>query len=316
MKNILSIAGIFVMVMITSQNISAKDSEKIISHAKSESFDISLIKEKLESKADNVLPVDIEIKMLEELESFKLGRFLLENKGLNGYWTSYIILYAPLKSNLSTMESWLINDAPIIKATRERFYIFRRLLQQNLKSNSKIASIPCGTMDDLLGLDYRNKAGVQIVGIDLDDASLELARENARKYSNDNVEFYKKDAWNLGLTDEFDIITSNGLNIYEPDDDRVIELYKGFYNALKKDGILLSSFVTPPPSISPDSPWKNFDKNNALKQKAIFSDIIGVMWQSYRTETQTKYLLAQAGFKDIEFIYDTQNMFPTFVARK
>ncbi len=82
---------------------------------------------------------------------------------------------------------------------------------------------------------------------------------------------------NKGLNG-YDIITSNGLNIYQPNDEKLIDLYKKFYQALKPGGILITSFLTPPPSISTESTWKNFDLSDALKQKVLFSDIIQVNW--------------------------------------
>ena len=120
---------------------------------------------------------------------------------------------------------------------------------------------------------------------------------------------------NKGLNG-YDIITSNGLNIYQPNDEKVIDLYKKFYQALKPGGILITSFLTPPPSISTESTWKNFDLSDALKQKVLFSDIIQVNWQTFRTEAQTRLQLAKAGFKTIEFINDSCSIFPTVTAIK
>ncbi len=171
-------------------------------------------------------------------------------------------------------------------------------------------------MDDLYGLDYTGISNVSLTGIDLDGNSITLAKTKALKNQNTNINFYTKDAWNLSKNNEYDIITSNGLNIYEPDDQKVIKLYREFYNALKPNGILITSFLTPPPALSKESTWKNIKQEDAIKQKAIFSDIIGVSWQAFRTEEQTKLQLKTAGFSDIKFIYDSQGMFPTVLAYK
>lgn len=245
-----------------------------------------------------------------------MGRFLLSNKGLNGFWTSYIILRGPKKNNLEPLEEWLLHKAPSVVATQERFKIFQTLLQNNVKDNMTIASVPCGLMDDLLTLDYSNVKNIKLVGIDLDQNSLKLARENALAHNINNVEFSQQDAWQLKNQEEFDIITSNGLNIYEPIDDKVTGLYKKYYKALKPGGILITSFLTYPPALAKDSPWKNVDKQDALKQKAIFSDIIGVAWQAFRTEELTKSQLEIAGFKILEVISDSHGIFPTVIAQK
>ena len=156
-----------------------------------------------------------------------------------------------------------------------------------------------------------------LVGADLDEDTLLGAKKNATaKYNLTNVDFIKIDAWKLGAVEEYDIITSNGLNIYQPNDEKVIDLYKKFYQALKPGGILITSFLTPPPSISTESTWKNFDLSDALKQKVLFSDIIQVNWQTFRTEAQTRLQLAKAGFKTIEFINDSCSIFPTVTAIK
>jgi SAM-dependent methyltransferase len=292
--------------------------QNIISHLnKAAEINLAEHKARLKAAPKHTLPLDQELSLLEQLTQFELGRFLLLNKGLNGYWTSYVILHGPQKQSLSPLEDWLINKAPVVRATQERFAIFKSNLQQLLTSGMTIASIPCGLMDDLLGLDYAPYHDINLVGIDLDEGSLALASDNAKKIDPKvNVSLVKKNAWDLGAYEQYDIITSNGLNIYEPDDQKVVALYKEFFKALKTTGVLVTSFLTPPPALSPYSPWKDFDAAQVLKQKAVFGDILQVGWQTFRTEQQTKDQLIQAGFSDIEVIYDTQGMFPTIIAKK
>jgi SAM-dependent methyltransferase len=302
------------MGMLTAQG---QTSEGLITHYDEDtSLNLTDYKRNLEKQVNKALPFDEEIKLLEQLSQFELGRFLLKNKGLNGYWTSYIILHGPQKADLHPLENWLLHDAPAVKATQERFNIFQKLLQSRLKDNLKIASIPCGLMDDLLRLDYSSVKNIQLVGIDLDEKSLELAHANAQNLNVDHTQFLKRDAWQINLQEEFDIIMSNGLNIYEPNDDRVINLYKQFFSALKPGGVLIVSFLTPPPGLSKESTWKNVKAEDAQKQKAIFNDIIGVAWQAFRTEAQTCAQLEQAEFQVLEVIYDSQGIFPTVVAQK
>lgn len=179
-----------------------------------------------------------------------------------------------------------------------------------------ISSIPCGLMDDLLGLSYLDVDNVTLTGIDLDAHSIFLAQKNAKKYGFKNVNFHQEDAWKLDIDQEYDIITSNGLNIYEQDDGRVVALYQQFCQALKPGGLLVTSFLTPPPDLSSESTWKNINIDDALKQKAIFSDIIEVSWQVFRTENQVKIQLEKSGFEVLDIIYDTQGIFPTVLARK
>ena len=172
-------------------------------------------------------------------------------------------------------------------------------------------------MKDLLFVDYNGIADVQLVGFDIDQQSLKTAELNASKCPPEVVAlFSQKDAWDLAVSEEYDLITSNGLNIYESDEEKVILLYKEFYKALRSAGVLIVSFMTPPPILSAESPWKDFDLEAVIKQKAISVDILQGKWQSYRTEAQTRQHLEAAGFKISDVIYDLQGMFPTVIAEK
>lgn len=287
-----------------------------ISHDINQSFNLSEKEDQLRSNPSLSLPLEEELEILGQLTKFDLGRYILEKKGLNGFYTSYVILHGPKKQDPSDLEHWLLHKAPLVKATRERFGIFNQQIQKYLTSNMTLASVPCGLMDDLLGQDYSNFSNISLAGIDIDPESLSIASKNALKSCDHPISFAQKDAWNLDVSNQYDILVSNGLNIYESDDLKVTQLYREFYKALKINGVLITSFVTPAPTMTPDSTWRNFNPEDLMKQKAIFSDIVGVSWQKYRTESQTRAQLEHAGFKILDVIYDTQGMFPTIVARK
>lgn len=304
-KIILAIGLITIGAFMYKNSIA--DQNVIISHQSNNALNVTDIQERLKNSADLALPLDEELKLLEELTQFKLGKWLLENKGLNGFWTAYLILHAPEKQNLSTLENFVVNELPVVCATRERFGIFQKQLHKYVKPGMAVASAPCGMMDDLLLLEIDN---LNLYGLDLDENSIKLATENALKFGK-KAEFAKSNAWDLSAYQgKFNVITSNGLNIYESDDAKVTELYKQFNMALASEGILITSFLTPPAA------WQNIDAEKLKKQRAIFKDIIGAKWQSFRTEEVTKKQLEAAGFEVIEIIYDKQHMFPTVVARK
>lgn len=290
----------------------------LISHSQAdeESFDLNQYEQKLKNKDELTLPLDHELELLKQLSEFELGRFLLKNKVLNAYWTSYAILNDLDSTKLHPLEEWLLTSAPVLKATRERFNIFKHVIQEHLKDDMTIASIPCGMMDDLLSLNIAQYNNIKFVGSDFDSSALELAEENSENINNKNVSFLHEDAWSINVIEQYDMIVSNGLNIYEPDNAKVTDLYINFYKALKPAGILVTSFLTPPPNISNDSAWKNYELTDVLKQKAILSDIIDTNWQTFRTESQTSKQLTDAGFDNIEYIYDYQGMFPTVIATK
>lgn len=291
--------------------------DKIISHGYHNDFNIDKYRSRLESSNNLVLSLKDELSLLDQLTAFDLGKFLLKNKGLNGYWSSYIITGYMEKKKLHILEKWLVRKAPLIKATQERAEIFTEQLEKYLEDDFTLASIPCGVMDDLLTLNYGADLNVELIGVDLDQKTINLAKVNALKNNLINcTKFVKKDAWSLGVTNKYNIISSNGLNIYEKDNEKVIKLYKEFYNALKVNGILITSFITPPPELSEDSTWENYDEKDLLRQKAIFGDILQANWQTFRTEAETRNQLESAGFSIIEVIYDSCKMFPTIVASK
>jgi SAM-dependent methyltransferase len=312
--------AIFLTLLILSTQLYASPKDKKmntnITHNLEKNYNLEAHKERLRQQKNLTLPLDEELSLLTQLNEFGFGKFLLTNKGINGYWTAHMVLHGRHKKDLHPLDSWLMTKSPIILATQERFQIFKKHLQAALKSNMTLASVPCGLMDDLLGLDYTGLHNVKLVGLDLDSASLTLAHENAIEHKISFASFIKKDAWNLGVTKAYDIITSNGLNFYEKDDERVVKLYQEFYKALKTGGKLITSFLTPPPALSKDSPWHDVNPADALKQKAIFADIIQASFQCFRTESQTKEQLERAGFKNVEFFHDKCSLFPTVVAIK
>lgn len=249
---------------------------------------------------------------LELLKEFELGKFLLEKQALNGYWTDYVVNKG-YGNAANELEDFILNRAPTALATQERYQIFKQEITSQIREGITIASIPCGIMRDLVGFNYGNE--YQIVGIDLDPESLAQAKELAKeKGILSHCQFQQLDAWNLGIHEEFDLIVSNGLNIYEPDDEKVTLLYKQFYQALKPNGVLITSFLTPPAT------WnlENVNLQDAQKQKYIFSEVITAKqkWQTFRTKEMTIAQLEKAGFVIEKIIYDKAHIFPTVVARK
>jgi len=287
----------------------------LLTHRDEVPFDLSVYEKNLEASQNLTFSLEETRELLKELATFDVGRFLLANRGLNGYWTSYLILHGAQKENLCPLEKWILIQSPWITATRERFHIFQDQLRQRLSGGMAVASIPCGLLEDLLTLEASHREGVQLVGIDLDPQSLKFVEEALPALEKKNVTLMERNAWNLGVQEAYDIITSNGLNIYEPDNEKVVKLYKQFYEALKPNGVLITSFLTPPPP-HPESSWVNVNPADLKKQKALFLDIVQASFASFRTELETRQQLEAAGFKIQEVIYDAKRTFPTIVARK
>lgn len=305
---------------------------KILSHPHSKlslAERISQLKTKIVERGDlDNATVAQQCEILDELSEFNLGKFLILHGGLNGYWTQYICLHpqhgALTQLNdeskpFSNLESWLLNRAPLVLATQQRFAMFRELTQAALVDHMQLASLPCGLMDDILGLDFTRINSFTLTGIDLDSQSLQAAMENAYSYGLANhCHFLHRDAWDLNFSNEFDILSSNGLNFYEPSDDRLELLYRKFNQCLKSHGVLVTSIITHPPSLDSQSHWdmSKIHYPDLLRQKLILGDILDSGFLVYRSEQQTRQQLENAGFKRVTFHYDIARMMPTVVAQK
>ena len=272
--------------------------------------------------------VQTQLEILEQLSQFEFGRFLILNRGINGYWTHYMLTHpwtqreTPIHysmEKLTSLEQFLLESAPTLLATQQRFEIFLQENQKKVKNGAKLACIPCGMMGELLYLNFKNIDTIQLIGLDYDPNTLNDARSLATKQNlRSFIKLHQGDAWQMTFNNEFDLISSNGLNIYEPDDERVTQLYQSFYNALKSGGKLVTSFLTPPPTVSDACEWDMdaINQANLLKQKIIFVDILRAKWQCFRTSELTQLQLESVGFERIEFIYDKAKVFPTVVAYK
>lgn len=262
------------------------------------------------------------LSLADALASFGLGRFLLRHQGLNAYWTHQLVTYQPgtlPASSAETLEYQMFEKLPVVLATRERFGIFRSQLQALMKPGATAASVPCGLMGELLLLDYSSLPGVSLIGVDLDPDALDSARAlAATRGLTERVSLHRQDAWALDLRASVDVLASNGLNLYEPDDGRVTELYCAYHDALRPGGTLVTSFLTPPPALSPASPWnmEATDPKALSLQALLFVKIIEAKWQTFRTHAQTTAQLQRAGFVNIRFIDDRARMFPTVIAQR
>lgn len=264
---------------------------------------------------------ELRIKYLNKLMDFDFGRFLIYNKGADGFWTDTLLSWAPEDDYVfkNEIEEFIFRDALITTSSRERFKIFQKETQKILNSRMTLASIPCGLMRDLLTLDFSNVKNVDLIGIDLDPNSIRLSKSLAKdKALTNSAQYECKDAWNLELNCKIDVITSSGLNVYESNNERLINLYKSFYKALKNNGVLITSFLTPPPNISSNSPWIIADVPERTLEfaKIIFGDILNLNWQNFKTEQEITNDLKKAGFKEVQIIYDSRKIFPTVIAKK
>lgn len=216
------------------------------------------------------------------------------------------------------MESWFLNECPIIVAHQERFKIFQKLTQNLLKDHITLASIPCGLMRDLITLDFSSITHFELLGIDIDPESLFLAKQLARQKGIVNIRLIQKNAWDLAMQQEIDVITSSGLNVYEPDRQKVLDLYKQLFIALRPGGHLIISALTYPPEEEKETDWDttNISQDTLLLDRIIHRDILNITWRNFRTSSELEEEFKQVGFSDICVHFDTHRIFPTILAKK
>ena len=308
------------------------EQDKLITHATSpEAIDaiVAQARERIKQQGDKPgFTVAEQLELLYQLTQFDFGRYILQNQGVNGYWTHYMVMHPRFgrKTGVNNrgepfteLESFLLNKMPILLATQQRMDFFLQENQTSVKNGAKLACIPCGMMGELLYLDYSGISDIELIGIDYDADTFNDARMLAEQQGlPPYVTFQQQDAWQLTACAEFDLISSSGLTLYEPDDDRVTALYGEFYQALKPGGKLVTSFVTYPPTQTDQCEWdfSHVNQQDALRQKTLFVDVIQLKCQYCRSSRQTKAQLEAVGFVDITFIYDDAKIFPTVVEYK
>ncbi|AUL46330.1 hypothetical protein BBB39_04370 [Bordetella trematum] len=262
-------------------------------------------------------PVSRQLDLLETVADSELGAFLLQHGGLDAYWTDVVVGYRPGDPDAGAGERLLLERLPAALATRERFALSTRLLQAALAPDVALGSLPCGTLSDLLALDYRHAPGAQLSGLDLDAAVLATARHRAARRGLP-VELVQGCAWQTTLPGPLDVLSCHGLSIYEPDSTRLLDLYRRCAAPLKPGGLLITSFMTPPPGLPTPSPWRlqALQAEDLMLQQVLFSRLADVRYSAWRTHDETQALLREAGFAEIVFHEDRACMFPVVSARR
>ena len=324
-NNILSAKIWIVMAKLNSR-------ERLLSHQINQddlAKVVKQIREKIrKSSSQPNVSIERQIELLEQLAQFDFGRFLLINRGINGYWTHYMLTHPWFgrkngKNNrgeeLNPLETFILDRAPTTLATQQRFEIFLKENQRSVADGAVLACIPSGLMGELLYLNFDEIDNISLVGIDYDNETLKDAGWLAHdKGLAQWIQVQQSDAWHLNTHNNFDLISSNGLNIYEPNDTQVTELYRQFYLALKPGGKLVTSFLTPPPVLTKNCEWlmDEIKIEDLSLQKILFSNILESKWQCFRSSNQTEEQLKSVGFNNIKFLYDKAHMFPTVTAIK
>lgn len=260
---------------------------------------------------------------LDEWSQCELGRWMLVHGGWDGRWTRYCVDHATGSTTGNSVLDFFLNESPGILATRERFGIFSDVLERMVGPGTVLLSVPCGLADDVLRLPSAGLAG-EIICADLDPASLAGAAENAAALGLAATStMLLADAWDLAagqvvtgprsataaLHGGVDVLTSNGLNSYVPEDDRVVALYASFRGALRRGGSLVVSAVSTPEE------WDFADVPGPTQERLRGLSLINnEQWANFRSVATTTAQLGEAGFEVTAVHPDKRGIFPTFEA--
>jgi ubiquinone/menaquinone biosynthesis C-methylase UbiE len=119
--------------------------------------------------------------------------------------------------------------------------LFYLLCEKDDLNRKKILDAGCGTGQRVLGFAKRYpKAEFQ--GIDLTDASLEVANQLARKHGISNISFKKRNILNLNLDERFDFIVSTGVVHHLEDPQRGL---RNLCNHLSSEGVICLWYYHP-----------------------------------------------------------------------
>ncbi len=268
------------------------------------------IKERLTREGDTeIATLSEKLDILDELTRFELGRFLILNKGLDGNWSHYIAYEFPrLAENMKpqpSMERTLIEMLGEMELWT-RLELVKKLLQKEMRNGISLLSVPCGVMAALSTLDFSQLSDFKLCGVDLDPNVLQAAREfNKKQGLASHTEFLCRDAWNLGLNNQFDIVVSMGLNIFVGDFDKVLDLYRSLRATLKPGGKLMVSFMTPYPFRDPNTErdLSSLNQNAVRLHRIVLSEIVKTGVVNFCSSQQMIDQLKTIGFSKVEIHY-------------
>jgi hypothetical protein len=126
-----------------------EDKSNLISHNKTtRHFKDTYIEVKNKIMKKGELPhasVELQLDLLDQLSEFAFGRFLLEHKGWNGYWTHYAIMHQYKgritgknadNNTFAPLEGFILNRAPVVLAHNRDIFILKILYKKKQEATT------------------------------------------------------------------------------------------------------------------------------------------------------------------------------------
>lgn len=157
---------------------------------------------------------------LNELAASPIGRFILVNGGVNGFWTNFLTRIGcesirnkiePRKFD-NKVEEYLIEWFAKIRGEQE--FLLRNIIGPLLKPGFAVASIPSGLMSEVL-LAANHFENVKLYAIDIDKTNFDLIRKMyGDRLKGNDFHSLELDVLNLDFECTFDLITCLGFVMY------------------------------------------------------------------------------------------------------
>ena len=212
----------------------------------------------------------------------------------------------------------ILLSLPAVQATRNRRINIVKILSNEIQNNkikgktTRILDLACGAgryLNDIAKVYPHDK--VEIIGVDLDNKSLELAKSLSEKESiaKDRVRFIKGNVFKLSVLKKLgrqiewrpNVVIASGLTVYI-NDEKVTTILKQIYEGLDQDGLVLIDSQESNPS------RKLMEKSMKTKE--------GAWVLYYRPSEQWRQWLNEFGFRDIVVSRDPWQMYNICSARK
>ena len=249
----------------------------------------------------------------------KLGRQSVLGEASTGYNFDHMyVKKAEGYYGVGKIIDYFLLRLPAVKATQSRKQNILRIVGEKIRQRKnegktmRIIDVACGAGRYLAELEaIFNQDGIEIIGVDYDNKSLELGRSIAKAYeiSETRLRFFKGNVFRLGHLKKFGnkidwrphIIIASGLIEYL-EDDKVRDAFRQIYEGLDDEGLFL--FVN--------------QQNNPSKKlmEKVCTTREGAWILHYRLPNILQTWLIAAGFKNININTDQWGMYNLFTVRK
>lgn len=265
--------------------------------------------------------------LIQKVRESAFWRFYFVNGGLSGRYTEYFASFdTEMKEDfwgepVTEIDKLYLNSHHLPLAYRETVANCRErvvehvktLVEKEEKSLVKIASLACGTMFDVLEVEYPTQ-NIEFVGYDIDALSLKYAEKKAMEFRKTKpLTTHDADVMKTELPpQEYDVVVCNGFSFYLTEEKTLQELIQKVEKTLKPGGIFLMSFILPP------SQWKISEKEKQTHEQIhnIFDAIVAKWTASFRTSDTILSYCSEAGFASTECIRESHDIHPLIQAKK